>query len=158
MAFLLWAYISRYLKFKLIMVSSCCESFPSILCHYWILFLGEWIEEVIVILLPCMSCFLCVSHSSYSETGRWYGCLCCETSMQVCQGTCFEEWTPCEYIYQVYLSFDDVIALYWRNGLWNLHLVSSHLYPSQSPYYIAVQRPLKKCHGWRDFSIPITWN
>lgn len=39
------------------MVSCCCESFPSILCHYWILFLGEWIEEVIVILLPCMTCF-----------------------------------------------------------------------------------------------------
>ncbi|XP_057463209.1 uncharacterized protein LOC130753244 [Actinidia eriantha] len=28
--------------------------------------------------------------------GRWYGRFFCETSMQVCQGTRFEEWTHCE--------------------------------------------------------------
>lgn len=28
--------------------------------------------------------------------GGWYGCPCCETSMQVCKGACPQEWTNCE--------------------------------------------------------------
>lgn len=31
--------------------------------------------------------FLCCN------TGRWYGCPCCKTGLQICQGACPEEWT-----------------------------------------------------------------
>lgn len=33
----------------------------------------------------------------FSAPGWWYGCIGCETSLQICKGVCFEEWTYCKY-------------------------------------------------------------
>lgn len=97
-----------------------------------------------------------VSHSLHSETGWWYGCLCCETSMQVCQGTCFEEWTPGENIYHGYLSFPIYCSILAKHSIEPASCIFAFRPHEKHSVYCSTEAPEQK-RWMKRFLHPYSW-